>query len=152
MVFADDSEWSEPHVIQLPKYGGRGASLSFIEGENHIPFPIRRIYYLCEVKKRTIRGEHAHRDLEQLVIAITGAFDMMVFNGEREWTFSLNAPDEALYIPTLHWGTLNNFSGGAACLVLASAPYDPKDYLTTYDDFLAEVRQRRPKDAAGEGA
>lgn len=152
MTPARGPEWSQPHIIQLPKFGGRGASLSFIEGGNHIPFPIRRIYYLGEVKKRTIRGEHAHRDLEQLVIAITGAFDMVVFDGQRQWTFSLNAPDEALYIPVLHWGTLNNFSGGAACLVLASAPYDPGDYLTRYDDFLAEVRQRRaPAGGAGQG-
>jgi len=61
-----DPAWSQPHILQLPKFSGRGASLSFIEGGNHIPFSIERIYYLAEVKKQTIRGEHAHRDLEQL--------------------------------------------------------------------------------------
>jgi len=137
-----DAVWAHPHILQLPKFTGRGGSLSFIEGESQIPFPIRRIYYLAEVKKQTIRGEHAHRDLEQLVIAITGAFDMVVFNGERQWRFHLRTPDQALYIPPLHWGSLNNFSGGAACLVLASAVYDPEDYLTSYDDLLAEVARR----------
>ena len=142
MASEPDPAWSQPHTIQLPKFSGGGASLSYIEGGREIPFSIRRIYYLAEVKKWSIRGEHAHRDLEQLVIAINGAFDMVVSNGERQWRFHLRTPDQALYIPPLHWGVLNNFSGGAACLVLASDTYDPDDYLTTFADLRAEVSRR----------
>lgn len=144
-------EWSQPHMVPLPKHGGRGASLTYIEGNNQIPFSIARVFLLNEVKKRTIRGEHAHRDLEQFIIAINGAFDVVVFNGQRQWTFSLNAADEGLYMPPLHWGTLNNFSGAAAALVLASMPYDRDDYLPTYDDLLAEVRRRGGAPPAPQG-
>ncbi|RMF85005.1 MAG: WxcM-like domain-containing protein [Nitrospirae bacterium] len=136
-------EWSRPHIVQLPKFSDHRGSLTFIEGENHVPFPIRRIYYLYEVVKETVRGEHAHRDLEQLIVAVSGSFDVVVDDGARRRTFSLNACDEGLYLPPLHWRTLNNFSGGAVCMVLASLPYDPDDYLTTYDAFLAEVRRVR---------
>lgn len=138
-------EWSHPHILHLPKFSDDRGSLTFVEGENHIPFAIQRIYYLYEVVKETVRGEHAHRDLEQVVIAISGAFDVMVDNGARRWTFTLNASDEGLYVPPLHWRTLNNFSGGAVCMVLASLRYDPDDYLTTYEAFLAAVREREAR-------
>jgi len=116
-------------------------SLTFVEGGDHIPFAIERVYYLYEVVKETIRGEHAHRDLEQVIIAMSGAFDVVVDSGAQRSTFTLNASDEGLYVPPLHWRTLNNFSGGAVCLVLASLRYDPDDYLTTYDQFLAAYEE-----------
>jgi len=137
------SEWTHPHIIHLPKFSDERGSLTFVEGENHVPFLIRRIYYLYEVVKATVRGEHAHRDLEQVIIAISGAFDVVIDDGARRSTFTLNASDEGLYVPPLHWRILNNFSGGAVCMVLASLRYDPDDYITTYDAFLTAVRQRQ---------
>ncbi len=124
-------------IVNLPKTGEdmRG-SLSFIEGGNHIPFPVRRVYYLYDVPGGIERGGHAHKDLQQLIIATSGSFDVVLDDGHQRKTVTLNRPYYGLFVPTMIWRELINFSSGAVLFVLASNTYSESDYYRNYDDFL----------------
>lgn len=123
-------------LVKLPKiYDSRG-NLSFIEGNNHIPFSIARIYYLYDVPSGSERGGHAHKNLQQLIIPISGAFSIELDDGHSTKTFHLINPCEGLYIPRLIWRVLSNFSSNAVCLVLASECYSEPDYYRDYDQFV----------------
>lgn len=128
-------------IIPLPKVSDPRGNLTFIEGEIHIPFPIRRVYYLYDVPGGAERGGHAHRSLEQLLIALAGSFDVVLDDGRQRSRHHLNRCHYGLYIPPMMWRELDNFSSGSVCLVLASAPYDEADYFRTYDSFLQSVRR-----------
>lgn len=128
-------------LIDLPKIADRRGNLTFIEGGGHIPFDIKRVYYLYDVPGGESRGGHAHRDLEQCIIAASGSFDVILDDGFRRKKFSLNRSYYGLYIPRLVWRELENFSSGSVCLVLASEHYDPSDYFYDYDDFAGQVRK-----------
>ena len=121
--------------IKLPKLTDHRGSLTFIEGENHIPFKVARLYYLYENISNLTRGEHAHRELEQLFIAISGSFDITLNDGSEEKTYHLNLKNIGLYIPPMIWRELNNFSRDAVCMVLASEPYDKLDYINEFSKF-----------------
>lgn len=124
-----------PRLIELPHiHDGRG-SLSFIESSVHIPFDITRIYYLYGVPDTKVRGAHAHKNLKQLIIPISGSFDIELDDGSSKNTFHLNRPDQGLYICPMIWRDLSNFTADAVCLVLASEKYDESDYIRDYDDF-----------------
>jgi len=127
-------------IIQLPKITDPRGNLTFVEGSNHVPFDIKRVYYLYDVPGGESRGGHAHKDLEQFVIAMSGSFDVVVDDGKRKRTFTLNRSYYGLYMPRLIWRELVNFSSGAVCTVLASQPYVESDYLRDYDAFLAWPR------------
>jgi len=130
-------------IIKLPKiYDSRG-NLTFIEGKKHIPFEIKRVYYLYDVPSGAIRGGHAHKRLQQLIIAVSGSFDVILDDGYTRKRFHLNRPYYGLYIPTMVWRELDNFSAGAVCLVLASEYYDEDDYIRDYEVFLEEIRKKR---------
>ena len=122
-------------LVELPHIQDGRGSLSFIESSTHVPFDIARIYYLYDVPDTKIRGAHAHKQLKQLIIPISGSFDIELDDGFSKKTFHLNRPDQGLYICPMIWRDLSNFSADAVCLVLASKKYDESDYIRDYDDF-----------------
>jgi dTDP-4-dehydrorhamnose 3,5-epimerase-like enzyme len=124
-------------LIELPVVQNPQGNLTFIEGDRHIPFPIARVYYLYDVPGGATRGGHAHRALEQLIIAITGSFDVIVDDGSARRTVTLNRSRIGLHMPPMIWRELVNFSSGAVCIVLASAYYDESDYFRDYEEFRA---------------
>ncbi|MBD1208533.1 MAG: WxcM-like domain-containing protein [Ignavibacteria bacterium] len=128
-------------IINLPTIGEdmRG-SLSFVESDRHIPFPLARAYYLYDVPGGAERGGHAHKDLQQLIIAMSGSFDVMLDDGRQRKTVTLNRPYHGLYVPTMIWRELVNFSSGAVLFVLASNHYSEDDYYRNYDDFVHAKR------------
>ena len=131
----------EVKKIQLPKIEDHRGNLTFIEGDNHIPFPIARVYYLYDVPGGVERGGHAHKKLEQVIIAASGSFDVELDDGFEKKKFTLNRSYYGLYLPTMVWRELTNFSSGAICLVLASRPYEESDYYRDYNEFRQIARK-----------
>jgi len=128
-------------IINLPKIGDPRGNLTFIEGMKHVPFEIKRIYYLYDVPGGETRGGHAHKNLQQFIIAANGSFDVIVDNGDKKESFHLNRSFYGLYIPPIIWRELDNFSSGSVCLVLVSECYDEKDYIRNYEEFLKAVKR-----------
>ena len=122
-------------IIELPKIPDHRGNLSFIEGENHVPFSIKRVYYLYDVPG----GETCHA----FIVAISGSFDIHIDNGEEKETFQLNRSYYGLHMPPMCWRFIDNFSSGAVCLVLASELYSSDAYYRDYDDFLKIVHADR---------
>lgn len=127
-------------IIELPKIQDNRGNLTFIEGGRHVPFDIRRVYYLYDVPGGASRAGHGHRKLHQLMIAMSGSFDVTLDDGRERRLFHLNRSYYGLYIPPMLWRDLDNFSSGAVCMVLASDYYDESDYFRNYDEFLRAVR------------
>ena len=127
------------HLVDLPKIADPRGNLTFVEGMNHVPFDIRRVYYLYDVPGGETRGGHAHRNLEQFIIAANGSFDVVLRDGYNQKKFFLNRSYYGLYVPRMVWRELENFSSGSVCLVLASQPYDESDYYRDYPEFLRAV-------------
>lgn len=127
-------------LIDLPKIPDHRGNLTFIEGQNHIPFDIARVYYLYDVPGGETRGGHAHKGLQQLIIAISGSFEVILDDGSKRQQYTLNRAYCGLYVSSMIWRELVNFSSGAVCMVLASLPYDENDYYRDYDKFIEAVR------------
>lgn len=126
-------------LVDLPKVHDARGNLTFVEGTRHVPFAIERVYYLYDVPGGAERGGHAHRELRQLIIAMSGSFDVILDDGAERKRVHLNRSYYGLYVPRLIWRELDNFSSGSVCLVLASNRYDEADYFRSYDDFLRAV-------------
>lgn len=126
--------------IDLPQIHDPRGDLTFVEGRNHIPFHISRVYYLYNVPVDSERGGHAHKDLEQVVFALSGSFRMKIDDGRGQRDYWLRDPRKGLYISRMIWREMDSFSQGAVCMVLASHPYDEADYYRNYDEFLAELK------------
>jgi len=126
-------------LIDLPKISDPRGNLTFIEGESHVPFDIRRVYYLYDVPGGACRGGHAHKALHQLIVAISGSFDVVLDDGVCKQRFHLNRSYMGLYVCPMIWRELDNFSSGSVCMVLASNTYDESDYYRNYGDFLEIV-------------
>jgi len=122
-------------MVDLPRITDPRGNLTMIEGGDHVPFDIARVYYLYDVPGGESRGGHAHRDLQQLIVAASGSFDVVVDDGTETARFHLNRSYHGLYVPRLTWRELGNFSSGSVCLVMASLPYSEDDYYREYDDF-----------------
>ena len=118
---------------------GRG-DLSAIEGGTDIPFDIRRVYYITDVKEGVERGRHSHKKLHQVLICLNGEVKVRVFNGTQHETICLNRPNEGLYIGPMVWREMYDFSDQAVLMVLASQIYDEEDYTRDFDDYLEEVK------------
>jgi hypothetical protein len=123
-------------LISLPRVLDPRGSLTFIEGDTHVPFAIRRSYWIYDVPGGERRGGHAYRTLSELIIAVSGSFDVIVEDGTSQRTFTLNRSYSGLFVPLLLWRTVENFSTNAVALILASAPYDESDYIRDRDEFL----------------
>ena len=128
-------------VIELPRIHDARGNLTFVEGGRHVPFEIKRVYYLYDVPGGEARGGHGHRKLRQLIIAMSGSFDVVLDDGRRKRTVSLNRSYYGLFIPRMVWRELVNFSSGSVCTVLASEFYDASDYYRDYDEFRREARK-----------
>jgi hypothetical protein len=125
-------------IIELPKISERKGAITPIYSNEHIPFDIARVYYLYDVPGGENRGGHAHKGLQQLIISIMGAFDVVLDDGTERMRIRLDRAYYGLHIKQMIWRELENFSSGGICLVLASSLYDEKDYIRNYDEFLRE--------------
>jgi hypothetical protein len=131
-------------IIDLPKIADPRGNLSFVEGGRHIPFEIKRVFYLYDVPGGETRAGHALKATEQFIIAASGSFDVVLDDGKERRTFGLNRSWKGVYVPGLVWRELANFSSAGVCLVLASNYYDESDYYRDYQAFLAAVSTRKP--------
>ena len=122
-------------IIDFPKIHDPRGNLTFIEGLEHVPFDIKRIYYLYDVPGGAERGGHAHKNLHQVIIAISGSFDITISDGKLSKKFHLNRSYFGLYLCPMMWRELDNFSSGSVCLVLASEVYSESDYLRNFDQY-----------------
>jgi len=129
-------------IIDLPKIEDKRGNLTFIEGGRHVPFDIGRVYYLYDVPGGADRGGHAHKKLHQLLVAISGSFDVTLSDGKASLKYSLNRSYYGLYVPPMMWRDIDNFSSGSVCLVLASDYYSEDDYFRDYGAFSQAVLER----------
>lgn len=132
---------SDVHIIELPVISDVRGNLTFIEGDQHVPFTIQRVYYLYDVPGGASRGGHAHRDLEQVIIALSGSFDVLLDDGKEKAKYTLNRAYQGLYLSNMIWRELDNFTTGAVCMVLASRHYDEEDYFRDYQEFIEAVKR-----------
>ncbi len=123
-------------VLPLNKIHNRAGNITIIEGQENVPFDIKRIYYLYDIPGGEARGGHAHKALYQIIVAASGAFDVLLDDGVNKKVVTLNRPDYGLFIVPGIWRELYEFSSGAICLVLASEKYDALDYMRDYPEFL----------------
>jgi len=126
-------------LVELPVIHAQEGNLTFVEGGRHVPFEIARIYYLYDVPGGATRGGHAHRSLKQLLIAISGSFDVLLDDGRENRAVTLNRSYTGLLLTPMIWRELTNFSSGSVCMVLASDVYDESDYFRDYDEFLRKA-------------
>lgn len=132
---------SECRIIQLPVIPDERGNLTFVEENHHIPFEIKRVYWLYDVPGGASRGAHAHKELYQLIIAASGSFRVTLDDGREKKSFFLNRSYQGLLVPPGIWRDLDDFSSGAVCMVLASELYDAKDYIRDYEEFLRYKRE-----------
>ena len=130
-------------IIELPKIEDRRGNLTFIEGQGHVPFDIRRVYYLYDVPGGAERGGHAHKELHQLIVAMSGSFDVILDDGRERRRSHLNRSYYGLYICPMIWRELDNFSSGSVCMALASNLYSESDYYRNYEQYLEDLESQR---------
>jgi WxcM-like, C-terminal. len=126
----------KPQIIQLPRFLDVRGNLSYIEQENHIPFVIKRTYWLYDVPGGECRGGHAYRENEEFIVALSGSFDVILDDGKEKTTFTLNRSYYGLYVPKGLWREMDNFSTNSLAIILSSTNYDANDYVRDYDDFI----------------
>lgn len=129
-------------IIDLPKIIDPRGNLTVTEGENNIPFAIKRTYWVYDVPAGESRGGHAHKECKEFLVAISGSFSVTLDNGKEKKTFLLNHPYQGLFIDVNIWRTLDDFSSGAVCLVLASERFEEEDYIRDYNDYLEYVKDK----------
>lgn len=128
-------------IIDLPIINDPRGNLTFVESNRHIPFAIQRVYYLYDVPGGSERGGHAHKALHQLIIAMSGSFDIHLDDGYARKTFHMNRSYNGLYVCPMIWREIDNFSSGAVCMALGSDYYDALDYYRDYSQFLSDVQR-----------
>lgn len=131
-----DSNVYNCHVLQLNKVHNRAGNITIVEGEQNIPFQVKRIYYLYDIPGGESRGGHAHKELYQLIVAASGSFEVLLDDGQNKKIVRLNRPNYGLLVVPGIWRELFEFSSGAICMVLASKKYDEADYIRDYDSFI----------------
>ena len=124
------------NVIELPKIHDPRGNLTYIESTIHVPFPIERVYYLYDVPGGSERGGHAHKELQQFIVAMSGSFDILLDDGQEKKRVHLNRSYQGLYVCPMIWRELDNFSSGAVCMVVASTRYKEADYYRDYAEFM----------------
>lgn len=124
-----------PHLIDLPKFLDPRGNLSFIEEDTHLPFEIRRVYWIYDVPGGEHRGGHAFRETEELILALSGSFDVVLHDRQKEYRFHLNRSYYGVYVPKMIWRMLENFSTNSLALIIASTDYNEVDYIRDFEEF-----------------
>lgn len=132
-------------IIELPKFEDPRGNLSFVEEFKHVPFKIERVYWIYDVPGGEIRGGHAFKVQQEIIVALSGSFDVVVDDGQTKQTFSLNRSYYGLYLPAGLWRQMQNFSTNSLALVLSSTHYDIDDYIYDYQDYLNFRRTNEKK-------
>ena len=127
-------------IIDIPKINNTKGNIGVVENDT-IPFDVKRVYYLFDVPSGAKRGGHAHKKLKQVILAISGSFDVVLKNGKSKEIITLNRPDKGLLIENNIWRELENFSSGSVCLVLASEEFSENDYIRSYKDYLSNIKE-----------
>jgi len=130
-------------LIKLPKISDPRGNLTFIESGQHIPFDIKRVYYLYDVPGGAERGAHGHKSLQQFIVAMSGSFDVLLDDGVDQKRIHMNRSYYGLYVCPMIWRDVTNISSGAVCMVLASEHYDVKDYYRDYEQFVVEAKGQK---------
>jgi dTDP-4-dehydrorhamnose 3,5-epimerase-like enzyme len=130
-----------PHIINLPKIEDERGNLTFIEEENHIPFKIKRVYWIYDVPGGQKRGGHAFKEQQEFIVALSGSFDVAIDDGKQKQTFLLNRSYYGLYIPNGLWREMNNFSTNSLALVLSSTEFSEDDYIRDYQTYLKWIQK-----------
>ena len=128
-----------PQLINLPKFLDPRGNLTFIEEDTHLPFKIRRVYWIYDVPGGEHRGGHAFCETEELIVALSGSFDVVLHDGQKEHRFQLNRSYYGVFVPKMMWRMLENFSTNSLALIIASTDYAEEDYIRSFDDFKAAV-------------
>lgn len=129
------------HIINLPKIEDERGNLTFIEEENHIPFKIKRVYWIYDVPGGQKRGGHAFKEQQEFIVALSGSFDVVIDDGKQKQTFPLNRSYYGLYIPNGLWREMNNFSTNSLALVLSSTEFSEEDYIRDYKNYLQWIQK-----------
>ena len=129
---------SEVRIIELPKFLDDRGNLSFFENDNQIPFKIARAYWIYDVPGGEKRGAHAYKNLQEVIIALSGSFDVVLHDGKEEKRYALNRSYYGLYVPKMIWRSLENFSTNALALIVANDPYSADDYIRDFAEFQTE--------------
>jgi len=129
-------------IIELNKIIDKRGNLSFIEEKRQIPFKIKRVYWIYDVPGGQTRGGHAYKNLKEFIVALSGSFDVILHNGNKEEKFSLNRSYYGLYIPKMYWRKVENFSTNSLCLILASDYYDENDYIRNFNEFKSTRNEK----------
>lgn len=132
-----------PRIIEIPKFLDPRGNLSFVESEQHIPFQVKRTYWIYDVPGGEIRGSHAFKNTYEFIIALSGSFEVILHNGHEEQSFFLNRSYYGLFVPALHWRTLQNFSTNSLALVLSSNVYDQNEYIRDFNKFLTACNETK---------
>lgn len=133
---------SECKIIELPKIEDPRGNLSIVEEDNHIPFEIARVYWIYDVPGGQIRGGHAFRKQQELIIALSGSFDVTVDDGREKHKYPLNRSYYGLFVPAGYWRWMENFSTNSLAMVLSSTQYDEEDYIRDYEEFLTYEKHK----------
>lgn len=125
----------EPFIIDLPKHLDLRGNLSVIEEHTHLPFQIKRVYWIYDVPGGEFRGEHAFKQTEEVIVALSGSFEVVLHNGQKQYQFLLNRSYFGLYVPKMYWRKIENFSTNSLALIIASTEYDEADYIRDFEEF-----------------
>lgn len=130
------SLWRKTQLIEFPKICDIRGNLSFVEGARHVPFPIRRVFWIYDVPGGETRGGHAHKKCHEVIMAAAGSFDLRLTDGKSERIITLNRSNRAVFIPTGVWVTMHNFTTGTILLALTDREYEEEDYIRDWDEYL----------------
>lgn len=124
-----------PCIIELPKILDPRGNLSFIEEDSILPFALKRVYWIYDVPGGEHRGGHSFKETEELIVALSGSFDVKLHDGMKEYIFTLNRSYNGVYVPKMYWRTLENFSSNSLAIILASTNYSESDYIRNFEEF-----------------